>query len=553
MPDTSIDSISIRHFKAFRDFQLNLEGRHLLAYGANGSGKSSLYWALYTFLESAGKSTDEIWKYFDPANPQSLVNIHVSAPENETAFIKLILKGDRAETFEISATEHQTRDKPVIAKASLACDFITYRFIFKFSDFRNSQSFDFWGLFEREILPFCRTTSGLNLHYEWRDIASDQPHGKALVGGAITKARKEYHKKLAGFNSEFSAVFDAIATKAKEFYAEHFADTAAIEIELGITNSAHYDRTTKTLRAPNLQLGIKDAGKVIHRPHVYLNEAKLTQIAISIRFAASLVNLNDSPIKLLVLDDLLVSLDLSNRMKIVEILLSDTFDHYQKIILTHDLGFFREFRRMIGVKHTNWCFKRFHGNAVNGVQQRDEKSEVEKAEGYIRNHDLEEAAACLRKAAEDTAVQYRELKEGIRIGSEKFASLSQQLGKAKKAIKARIPEHLFEQVLHDIDPTLLAKLVAYVNDDLDADADLDDATRSLLKERRQSMKEFLSSEGWKDYQDIEILDRILKMTERVLNPASHWGEPALYQAEVQKALTLINRLEKCLISVSEET
>jgi hypothetical protein len=145
-----------------------------------------------------------------------------------------------------------------------------------------------------------------------------------------------------------------------------------------------------------------------------------------------------------------------------------------------------------------------------------------------------------------TAVQYRELKEGVRIGSEKFVSLSQQLGKAKKAIKARIPEHLFEQVLHGIDPTLLAKLVAYVDDDIDGDAGLDDATRSFLKERRQSMKEFLSSDGWNDFQDIEILDRILKMTERVLNPASHWGEPALYEAEVHKALTLINRLEKCL-------
>ena len=60
------------------------------------------------------------------------------------------------------------------------------------------------------------------------------------------------------------------------------------------------------------------------------------------------------------------------------------------------------------------------------------------------------------------------------------------------------------------------------------------------------MKEFFSSDGWNDFHDIEILDRILKMTERVLNPAAHWGEPALYEAEVKKALTLINRLENCL-------
>ena len=85
---------------------------------------------------------------------------------------------------------------------------------------------------------------------------------------------------------------------------------------------------------------------------MFLNEAKLTQFALSVRFAASLVNLHESDLKLLVLDDLLVSLDMSNRMKVVEILLSSTFDNYQKIILTHDLGFFREFCVNKGTNHS---------------------------------------------------------------------------------------------------------------------------------------------------------------------------------------------------------
>ena len=41
MSDTRLHSISIRHFKDFRESQLSLEGRHLLAYGANGSGNLS--------------------------------------------------------------------------------------------------------------------------------------------------------------------------------------------------------------------------------------------------------------------------------------------------------------------------------------------------------------------------------------------------------------------------------------------------------------------------------------------------------------------------------
>lgn len=34
--------IEIRNFKAFREFTLDLEGRHLLVYGANGAGKKPI-------------------------------------------------------------------------------------------------------------------------------------------------------------------------------------------------------------------------------------------------------------------------------------------------------------------------------------------------------------------------------------------------------------------------------------------------------------------------------------------------------------------------------
>ena len=49
-------------------------------------------------------------------------------------------------------------------------------------------------------------------------------------------------------------------------------------------------------------------------PPAFLNEAKMTQLALSVRFAASMVNLHDSDLKLLVLDDLLVSLDMTCKM-----------------------------------------------------------------------------------------------------------------------------------------------------------------------------------------------------------------------------------------------
>jgi len=152
--------IAITNFKAFREFSLKLEGRHLLVYGANGAGKSSLYWALYTFLQSAGKKpSGSIAKYFDPANPQHLLNLHEqkeAVPRSGEIALTLRDTETRNDTiYRISQADHGTYNHPIILKGDLASDFITYRFFFGFSHFRNSENFDLWPLFEKEIHCRC--------------------------------------------------------------------------------------------------------------------------------------------------------------------------------------------------------------------------------------------------------------------------------------------------------------------------------------------------------------------------------------------------------------
>src|SRR5205085_5229300 len=143
----------------------------------------------------------------------------------------------------------------------------------------------------------------------------------------------------------------------------HFSkdDPKKVTLKLGLTtppSSSGERQQDFRFVEPVVGFGIQIDGKTINRPQSFMNEAKMTQLALSVRFAASLVNLHESDLKLLVLDDLLVSLDMSNRMKVVEILLSDTFANYQKIILTHELGFFEEIRRRIGFSSPDWGFYR---------------------------------------------------------------------------------------------------------------------------------------------------------------------------------------------------
>lgn len=92
--------------------------RHLLVYDYNGAGKSSLYRALYTFLQSARKPKNSIAKYFDPAGPENLLNIHEQAEESpKPGEIALTLRDVATKTdttYRISHADHGTHNQPAI-------------------------------------------------------------------------------------------------------------------------------------------------------------------------------------------------------------------------------------------------------------------------------------------------------------------------------------------------------------------------------------------------------------------------------------------------------
>lgn len=547
--------IAITNFKAFREFSLNLEGRHLLVYGANGAGKSSLYWALYTFLQSARKPRNGIAKYFDPANPQSLLNLHEqkgATPKPGEITLTLRDTATRNDTtYRISQVDHGTFNQPAILKGDLASDFITYRFFFGFSHFRNSEKFDLWPLFEKEILPFCVSTGGQSPLDMWHRIKSGNPNPSNQAGIAGANAYSSFKSNTQKFANVLPGIVDSISREAQKFYDTHFSagDPAKVDLKLAVTIQPTATGTNQhdfTFIPPVIEFGVQIGGHSVGRPQSFLNEAKLTQLALSVRFAASLVNLHESDLKLLVLDDLLVSLDMSNRMQVVDILLSESFANYQKIILTHELGFFREFRRRIGGDHANWRFVRLQGSAAENIQAQNEKGDLEKAEDYLNGHDIEEAAMFLRKAAEDTAKRYREWAEGKALPPGQFFSLTENLRAARNKLIADIPTTLYNNVLKNTSKAHRKLLLSSDDSDLDTNATLQPQDKGIIKSKRRDLRSALTNDGWAKMEAVEAVDRVLEMTERVLNPASHGNSTPLYAEEVRRAKRLIDRLEKVL-------
>lgn len=553
--NSRLHKIEIRNFKAFREFILNLGGRHLLVYGDNGSGKSSLYWALYTFLQSASKPKNSIAKYFDPAGPENLLNIHEQAAATPRPGEIAVTLRDTATkndtTYRISQADHGTYQQPAILKGDLASDFISYRFFFGFSDFRYSEKFNLWPLFEKEILPFCVSTGGKVPFEAWRLIKDENPNPGNYSGLAGTEAFDTFHRNTTFFAGILPGIVDSISVEAQQFYDRHFSadDPAKVTLKLGVTtppSSSGGNQQSFQFDKPVIEFGIQIAGKVVNRPQAFLNEAKLTQLALSVRFAASLVNLHESDLKLLVLDDLLVSLDMSNRMKVVEILLTDTFANFQKIILTHDLGFFREFRRTIGQSHPDWSFIRLVGEPATAITCQTEKTELQKAQDYLHGHNLDEAAVSLRKAADDMAKRYREWAEKKKLPPGEFFTLTENLRAARNKLLEKIPTQLYDRVLNGTPEPQREHLIPASDEDVDALPGLDAADRGKLKSQRRNLRSLLKDENWKVMDNVKLIDEVLNTTERVLNPGAHGSDAPLYEHEVQKALDLLGKLDKCL-------
>ena len=335
--------------------------------------------------------------------------------------------------------------------------------------------------------------------------------------------------------------------EAQNFYDRHFSgdDPGKVTLKLGVYTQPHYNFPNRELTNPEVRFGIQVNNITINRPQAFLNEAKMTQLALSVRFAASLVNLHESDLKLLVLDDLLVSLDMSNRMKVVEILLSDSFANYQKIILTHEFGFFREFRRKLGASHPEWCFLRLEGNAAGKIDPKSEKTDLQKAEDYLHGYNLDEAALCLRKASEDTAQRFLKRDNAVDPTKE-FTGLRQDLRMARHRILLEFPADLYEKVLRCTPADHRDLLVPANDDDIDGNSALDVATKGILKTQRKRLRKLLQAEHVERLRQIKLIDDVLACTERVLNPAAHTGNPPLYEKEVRDALALIKELDSTL-------
>lgn len=365
-------------------------------------------------------------KYFDPASEQHLKNLNNLDVDSK---IWIDFDGRHPFIYNIDKEGYQFTllggKHPLPAQIN-GC-FVNHQFLFHFFNFRNSQRINLFPVFIKDILPFCKDdNTGLHIGEMYDEITAS----------IIKKGRHihpDYISNIEYFNKAVKKVVEDINIYASDRYNESFKDEDDNELVIRLRYDSNFDKPEDDtneywLKYDNIIELVKENGEIkerkssykklnepfigleisekmpdgnlrkIVKPHTYFNEAKLTAIALSVRFA--LLNI-EKPAdgRFLALDDMLISLDMSNRAKVVDFLLKIS-DKYKIYLFTHDKMFFEYFKHKTKKNQDAWVYKEIYMDYDKTPYIRNSEDYLGQAEHYIKQHEYEIAGNFLRKEAE---------------------------------------------------------------------------------------------------------------------------------------------------------
>lgn len=435
-----IDQIHIENFKFFEDFEINLDGKNLLLYGENGSGKSSLYWAIYTIFQSTFKTPnrDGAQKYFLSDSPDNLRNIYCD--KNKKSGIKIRFKREDGHTceYEVSSERCDAANPhdSFMKITTISSDFMNYKYLSSLFDFKHSKVPEIFSLFEKDIFPtlfFSISSQMKDIHgfeptesksaeYWWRylhDAINELPRGtnKKYILRTTTEFRN-YECLLKKFNEQVIYFLAQISEKANSIIKNDFGIDDKIKIQyenariIPITLGPEID-SNLALFNPQIIISVDTHLCNIKRPQSFFNEAKLTCMALSLRMAIqeNKYKVAGDGVSALFLDDILVSLDMSMRIPVVDIILKFiNRNNFQTFLMTHDRAFYNIIRNRLNLENeisTSWKYIELYHQYEKIIDRKiptcliiEHQTSLQRAEKYFLLGDYFASANALRRACE---------------------------------------------------------------------------------------------------------------------------------------------------------
>lgn len=356
LPPIRIDRIDLCACRAFpHHVSLAIGGKNLLVYGENGAGKSSIFHALRHFFSLSPPSVDAIRNV---RNPNALQDFKV-----EITFV------DDPITATWTSASHPARAWPLsdarVTEAALRKACLDYRALLDTNYLHGERRPNLFDIAVNHLLADFPVSVGgttRTILELWRAIDQARPQKWGQSKDPVNDA-------CAAFNVALRTALDAVLPKMQTLLAA----IPYLQVTLdpfqfaGVTYHDSYWKRDRRIDGQNLYPQIAFNGYSTTTPQAFLNEARLSALALAMYLGGRLASVPEDgagKLKLLVLDDVLIGLDHDNRQPVLRVL-RDHFADWQIVILTHDRVWFDMAKAFYSVSNA-WTWAEIKADGNNG-------------------------------------------------------------------------------------------------------------------------------------------------------------------------------------------
>lgn len=392
---------------------------------------------MFTHFQAYAKEQAEAQKYFTANHPQNLRNRFVD--EREGSYIKISFHDGNSETKSIvdSDVEYYPANEETLRfmrGTAMSSDFLNYKILSSLFDFKNSEDNQVFSIFEKDILPYIDfdepyqkidgTPTDLLNAGEWWGYIKRIINTEGVIPRNAKKYSsfnrgtaqyKAYQERISLFNRLLNNKLQILFFRANSIIKDVFKIEAKIELTVRdaiFNRNIGYRKYSATLESPKIYLKARMTSSLlvndalIEHPRSFFNEAKITCMALALRLAIleDHATTDEFP-SVLLIDDLLISLDMPFRRMIIKQLLTYS-SRFQTFIFTHDRAFFhlvmseiKQLRKTNDWKSFNLYVKKDDTGCLQPTLILEE-GYIAKAKAHLHMLEIPASVNALRKAAE---------------------------------------------------------------------------------------------------------------------------------------------------------
>ncbi|HRH04704.1 MAG TPA: AAA family ATPase [Burkholderiaceae bacterium] len=325
---------------------------HMLIYGENGSGKTSVFKALLEFFNLHADAVPflDCKNYFsDAAENVSLICGKVGLTFREELPAPLSRINDVEKVWSFVPTgqpDNRQRSDTTVAEVARRKGLLDYQALLKANlsetdRFGRTSRPNLFRLFVEQLLGDLEVVQALGkpttVGELWNGFQKTAKNNQYFRGNALSRVTSAQKK----FNDSMVQALPMIKQRADNLLSKYFQHPVELSFTyIGANFLKQRKPGSRGIDDGKLYIDLTFRGRSFNKYEEVLNEAKLTAVALCIYFAALLDGIpkgvSGYP-RLLVLDDVLIGLDMQNRLPVLN-LLRDEFsaNDWQIILLTHD-------------------------------------------------------------------------------------------------------------------------------------------------------------------------------------------------------------------------